>query len=738
MIIRDVASLGPSGFRPRAAAAEQNAEPQDRVDVGGGKARPQYTTRLQAMLVATESESVSLATKLAPHREGEVLVKFNTGANLGTIEDFASEYGAEVLEKIEVPPTMAQAFGGQLVRVSMPAGVNTAQGIAVLSKDVRVHYAASNDLLEAYGDEGSTLIPNDLDPRLWGLNNTGQDNGTPNADINAPEAWTLTTGKRDGGPVICVIDTGLNYNHNDLKNNVWTNPGEIPGDGIDNDGNGVVDDVHGFNAINGSGNPLDDHSHGSHCMGTIAAEGNNGLGVVGINWQARVMGAKFLSGQGSGTTADAIKAVLYASKMGARITSNSWGGGAYNQALYDALKASPALHIFAAGNSSSDNDKRASYPASYDLDNIVAVAATDKNDRLAGFSNYGRTTVDLGAPGVNILSTVLDQDYKMYSGTSMATPHVAGVAGLIATQFPGSTNAEIKARLMNGADKVPSLEGKCLTGARLNAFNSLDNDTTAPDAPADLRVEKAGAKAVTLAWTATGDDGSVGRASAYVLKVSEQPITEENFGKARTVPTSQPNVPGSAEKVTVGLIPSASERTLYYALKVADNVGNTSPLLLGQTQVPAARVAFEDRMEGDASQWIPQGQWARTEWDGHGKVWTDSPDAPYNNDSNTSLTSKPISLAGVSGATLLFDARYEIESGFDFLNVEASENGKDWTTLGRLTGSREWGTNQMDLSAYDGKNIQVRFRMQADGSINADGFYLDNVVVAGDPKPGEV
>src|SRR5690606_21235490 len=191
--------------------------------------------------------------------------------------------------------------------------------------------------------------PNDLHERLYGM-----------AKIQAPQAWETTTGSRTG-PVVAVIDGGIDYNHPDLTNNMWTNPGEIPGDGLDNDGNGVVDDVHGYNAINGSGHPADDNNHGTHCAGTIGAEGNNGVGVVGVNHQARMMAVKFLGSNGSGTTADAVKGVLYASRMGARITSNSWGGGGYNQALKDALASSPALHIFAAGNANSNNDRRPSY-----------------------------------------------------------------------------------------------------------------------------------------------------------------------------------------------------------------------------------------------------------------------------------------------------------------------------------------------------------------------------------------
>ncbi|MEW6277907.1 MAG: S8 family serine peptidase [Candidatus Eremiobacterota bacterium] len=732
MTIRDLTSVSRAagGGAPRASAAASRPA-MDRVELSSQET--QMSTRLEALLIATKREADSLTEKLPPHVPGEVLVKLKPGT--AGDESFLEEYSTRLVERIDVPPS----YGGELLRVRMPQGVSTAQGIAVLSKDQRVSYACSNDLLQAF-DEGGTLVPNDLDPRLWGLNNTGQDGGTADADIDAPEAWNISTGKRDGGPLICVIDTGVNYLHNDLKNNIWTNPGEIPGDGIDNDGNGVVDDVHGYNAITGTGDPMDDHSHGSHVSGTIAAEGNNGLGVVGVNWQARIMGAKFLSAGGSGSTADAIKAVLYATRMGARITSNSWGGGAYNQALYDALKASPALHIFAAGNSSNDNDRRASYPATYDLDNIVSVAATDKNDRLAGFSNYGRTTVDLAAPGVGILSTVLGQDYKSYSGTSMATPHVAGVAGLIASVYPNATNAEIKARLLSGVDKLAVLDGKVVSGGRLNAFNSLENDTTAPAAPNDLQAIRVGARGVTLSWTATGDDGWCGRASGYQVRVADKPIVDGSagqdqvsFDQARVVPAGNPNGAGTVEQANVALIPSSTERTLYFALKVTDNVGNASEMRTGQATIPAAQVAFEDRMEGDESNWSKDGNWARIDVPGRGKVWTDSPETHYGNDQSTSLTSRTISLAGLRGATLLFDARHELEPGFDFVHVEVTRDGQNWTPVGRLTGSAEWNTQQLDLSAYDGQNVQVRFRLAADGSINADGVYIDNVVIAGDP-----
>lgn len=324
------------------------------------------------------------------------------------------------------------------------------------------------------------LTPND--PRfseLWGLHNTGQTGGTADADIDAPQAWDMLTAS-DG--VVMVIDTGVDYTHEDLAANIWTNPGEIPGNGVDDDGNGFVDDLHGINAIDGSGDPMDDNDHGSHVSGTIGAAGGNGVGVVGVNWSTRIAGCKFLNANGRGNTSDAITCLDYAIDMKAnhgvdfRMTSNSWGGGLPSQAMYDAIAASGAadmLFVAAAGNSAVDTDTLPHFPSSYALANILSVASTTDTDDLSSFSNYGLKSVDLGAPGSEILSTIPGDAYALFSGTSMATPHVTGAAMLAWTQYPSLSALEVKDLLMITADDKSALQGRTVSGGRLNVYQAV-------------------------------------------------------------------------------------------------------------------------------------------------------------------------------------------------------------------------------------------------------------------------
>ncbi len=330
------------------------------------------------------------------------------------------------------------------------------------------------------------VMPNDSRfDELWGMHNTGQTGGTDDADIDAPEAWEISTGSSN--VVVGVIDTGVDHSHPDLASNAWVNPGEIAGDGIDNDGNGYIDDVHGINAITDAGDPMDDNGHGTHVSGTIGATGNNSEGVVGVNHEVSIVGCKFLDASGSGSTSDALKCMDYMvalknNGVNLRVLNNSWGGGGSSQAMIDAINASEAadiLFVAAAGNDAVDNDANPHYPSSYEHDSVLSIASTTHTDGMSGFSQWGLTSVDMGAPGSAILSTVPGGGYDSYSGTSMATPHVAGAAALVLSVNPELNVIELKELLMNSGDDNAALDGKTVSGKRLNIHTALiDADPT--------------------------------------------------------------------------------------------------------------------------------------------------------------------------------------------------------------------------------------------------------------------
>lgn len=317
--------------------------------------------------------------------------------------------------------------------------------------------------------------------------------------VNAQAAWGITL----GSPKIIVadIDTGIDYNHEDVMNNLWHNAAEIPGDGIDNDKNGYIDDIVGWDFKNKDARPYDDNRHGTHTFGTIAGTGGNGLGVSGVAQRSSVMVLRFLGGAGGeGTLEDAVLSIDYATKNGARIMSNSWGGDEYSKALFDAISRANAKNVVflaAAGNSSENIDKVPMYPAAYQLPNVISVAATDDKDALAEFSSFGVKSVHVAAPGANILSTIPGNKYGYLSGTSMATPHVSGAVALLLSAYPSMRPAHIKDLLINSVDVLPTLKGKVTSGGRINlakAFALAKTRFGMPlpsEAPTGLRLEEA-------------------------------------------------------------------------------------------------------------------------------------------------------------------------------------------------------------------------------------------------------
>ncbi len=394
---------------------------------------------------------------------GELLVRYE--------KDVTGQEALEMNATLGANAVASYSIVDNLYLLQIPEGVPVAQVAEQYRQSARVLYAEPNYLY--YALPGANVTPNDPGfSLLWGMD-----------EIAAPSAWDLTTGSED--VVVFVIDSGGEYTHQDLQANRWENPGEIPGDGIDNDGNGYVDDVYGIDACNNDSDPMDDHSHGTHVSGTIGAVGNNGVGVAGVNWHVKIGWAKFLNSVGSGSVSDAIECLEYVLDLKNRginvvATNNSWGGGAFSQALLDAIAANReagVLFIAAAGNSSTDNDSSPQYPSSYRDPGIISVASTTSSNDLSSFSCYGHRSVDLGAPGSLVYSTVLGNGYDYKSGTSMAAPHVTGAIALLAAYDPTLDWRGLRNQVLSSGDNVPSLTDTTVSGKRLNAYGAL---TSAP------------------------------------------------------------------------------------------------------------------------------------------------------------------------------------------------------------------------------------------------------------------
>jgi subtilisin family serine protease len=313
----------------------------------------------------------------------------------------------------------------------------------------------------------------------WALSNNGQNGGKNKADIGALKAWSKTQGSRD--IVVAVLDSGVDYTHPDLVANMWIRPDNIPA--YKDDELGTFDDLHGFDVDANASDPMDDNGHGTHCAGIIGAEGNNGEGIAGVNWHVQIMPLKFMGRGGFGTTKDAIEAINYAidrkrAGVNIRVINASWGSMLYSKALEDAIRAAGEegiLFVAAAGNNSTSNDKLPHYPSNYDLPNVISVAALDRNDTLASFSNFGVKTVHIAAPGKEIPSTWLNDDYRDASGTSMAAPYVSGVAALILANEPKLSVEKLRDRILKSVDKIDSLTDKVKSGGRINAEKALSD-----------------------------------------------------------------------------------------------------------------------------------------------------------------------------------------------------------------------------------------------------------------------
>lgn len=596
---------------------------------------------------------------------------------------------------------------------------------------------------------------------MFGLH--GPDPRLSGADMDAESARNLYSPYPMQEVIVAVIDTGVAWDHPDLAPIVWVNPGEIPGNGLDDDGNGYTDDIRGWDFASEDNDPLDENGHGTHVSGVVGAVGDNGAGVAGTAGNVTIMPLRFLGADGSGSTSDAIDAILYGIENGARVLNASWGGGAFDPALQDAIAqagTAGVLFVAAAGNEASDNDLIPSYPANYDLENVISVAASTPWGDMADFSNRGRVTVDIAAPGDEIISTtptygpagVPETAYQIgfptsfeglapWSGTSMAAPAVSGAAALLfglgdslwpdwPVLSPAERAVAVRARILERASRWPSLGATSVTEGHLNLYNLVEGDGVPPgSAGASLRLVARGSQFVTLRWTATGDDGLAGNANYYDLRYQPGPaILFDTAIPAGGVWT--PASPGSYEHFTLTGLQPGTDYT--FGLEVVDNAGNRSERTeLTVTTLPA-NVFFTDDMEAGTNGWT--GGWTMTTESSSSPAhsWTDSPGGSYGGDWNVSLTSPEIPTDG-STLTMTFTHRYDTEPGYDYCYVEARAYAGGvwgpWTILQAFTGTHPAWSGVTAGLPVTGEKVQIQFRLRTDSTVEADGWHVDDVAL---------
>lgn len=556
---------------------------------------------------------------------GELIVKYRPGVGSPVRDAVLAAVGGNLARRFETL---------QSDHVQLPGNRPVAAAMAALQARPEVELVQPNYIRQAIAD----APPNDqwwLFGFMWNLER-----------IQAQEAWTTFT---TGSPsvVIANIDTGVDYTHPDLAPNIWVNPGEVPGNGIDDDGNGYVDDVHGIDTVNDDSDPMDDHGHGTHTAGTTAARGNNGFGIPGVAWEGSVLACKFLDATGNGTDADAIECFDYLVALkqrgvNIRVSNNSWGApregspAVVLQSAIDAAGAVGILNVFAAGNAGTDNDLAPLDPASFDSPSVLAVAASDGSDDLAGFSNFGATSVDLAAPGDSILSTY-QGSYAFASGTSMAAPHVTGAAALIAASDPSLTVAEIRDAIIGSVDLLPQWSGRVASGGRLNLFEALIASGGNRPPSVTLTAPSAGAAldrgtTVTIQADAADADGTVVQVNFYAngAFVAADATGPGTFSAAWT-----PSVAGQYALTAVAIDDNGASRTSApVAVYVAAPAGRTNVALAAtgattsasstySTAYPVSAVNDGDRL---GVNWASGGGWN----DATSNTWPDWVEVTFN------------------------------------------------------------------------------------------------------------
>lgn len=691
--------------------------------------------RLEDRLLLTGTHDGGLTTDFGDYADDSLIVRFREnitpdqfkmGPNITSLP-----FSVEVGDQYKMLPGLR--------KLNLPAHVSVESALELLQGNDAILYAEPN-----YRVHLSSIPDDPLFGEMWGLENEGQTGGTYDADIDALEAWDETVGS--GNAIVAVIDTGVNYLHDDLAANMWVNTGEIPGDHQDNDGNGFVDDVHGYDFVNNDGDPNDDQGHGTHVAGTIAAVGNNGIGVTGINWNAKIMALKFLDASGNGSTDDAIKAIDYAVANGAKLSNNSWGyNGDFSQSLYEAVEAAQnADHIFvaAAGNGNIfgfglNNDTNPFWPANFDLGNVISVAAVDSNDSKPLFSNYGATTVDLAAPGVDILSTVRTGGYGYNTGTSMASPHVAGVVALVQDQHPDWGYAQVVNQVLQSVDPISSMEGITVTGGRLNAARAVGVEIV--PAP-EIQVLSGSQNIVDGEGVVDYGNTPPGLAQDLTFTIKNRGVLPLTLSEPISVPNGYSLVESfAATTVDVGETTAFTirldgdvEGTYTGQVSFANDDPDENPFdftVTGTVAIPPAVAIVDDgdptfAVSGEWDQWTGQGY----EDDVHESLpGTGQDEAVWSFDRLlpgkyrvAATWSEYSNRATNSPFTILDDtiALGTVEVNQQLAPIGFSDQGAQWQTL-------------PGVFTISGHVLRVKLTDDADGRVNADAIRIERV----DPEP---
>lgn len=752
---------------------------------GGKEYRSLEGERVDALKSAiskmSEKELDELVQELNCAKEfvpNQVIVRFKEGTAVSKVQETISTLGAFKSYQFKSSQALLLSVPGAISRADVLAMV------AALNEVESVDYAAPNGILKV------STLPND--PEFV--------KQTDLINIQAQKAWNITQGSHD--VLVGIIDTGVDYLHSDLVDNIWNNPGETGTDiegndkqtnGIDDDGNGYVDDLHGYDFVNNLSSPMDEYGHGTHVAGTIGASGNNGLGITGINWRVKMVALKTFGADGSGTDADIVKAVEYATQMNIPITNNSYGGAGYNQALKDAIEANSKkgfLFIAAAGNNSFDNDIVDFFPANYGVPNIISVAAVDDQGNKPSFSNWGSRKVDITAPGVDILSLAVsgsEEPYVRMSGTSMAAPHVTGAAALIKAAYPDSDFLEIKTRIIYGADQLTTLllpnfpysgfrhdeypidKPLVRGGRRLNLEKSLEQDVISPGSVGGVQISFSGLTSLEVRFQEAGDDGSSGAASGYLAAVSSGPLTnEEAWAASKPIDLSyfQVNSSGMMDAVVPDL---AFLQKGYLTLRSVDNAGNIGPLnpslAFELAQPKELFVNDGESNEGiiskDLFSWtVP---FLQEDVPGRGKVWSDTPpgerifreytymefdqdiEVPHS-DVVLQFESKLDCIAVWERALIQIRINNETDPGQTYYVWNPSRGAYDWFNapkwryVGVYSAPKcEWATVRipLDRKVKAGDKVRLRFFYRGGGWIDDghDGWMIDDIKLLAPGSP---